>query len=72
MSVHPNLPEIGSFWHARDGRLMQVESWIRPVTYPENDYWAHVTVFNPTKRRTTCMTLAKFSNGFLMPNSDMS
>lgn len=68
MSTEPNLPAVGSEWRANDGRLMRVDEWVKPTSYPLDDYWARLTVLNPQKgmKRTSTMQLRQFGK-FLQP-----
>lgn len=67
------IPDIGSEWIARDGRLMRVEEVVIPVDAADMP-WAKLTVLNPTKgmRRKTEMSTANFGSdthfGFLRPH----
>lgn len=66
------IPEVGSKWRARDGRIMRVDEVIIPVC-PEDLPWAKLTVLNPSKgiRRHTAMSTANFGSdivsAFLRP-----
>jgi hypothetical protein len=65
------LPEIGSIWKAKDGRIMRVEAVIIPVR-DEDMPWAKLTVLNPEKgmRRKTAINTGAFGHlppAFLCP-----
>lgn len=68
------IPDIGSEWIARDGRVMRVEEVVIPVD-PADMPWAKVTVLNATKgmRRKTQMSTSNFSDAqwsaFLRPTT---
>lgn len=68
------IPEVGSEWYARDGRVMRVDEVIVPVR-PEDMPWAKMTVLNAGKRmrRKTSMSTANFGSdlisAFLRPRS---
>lgn len=56
------LPAIASLWEAKDGRILRVEGWTQPTTYPADDWWASCTVLNRQKgqRSRTDMGLGNF------------
>lgn len=61
-SQQPELPAIGSLWKANDGRILRVEEWTQPTTYPADDWWAKCTVMNRAKgqRAKTALSLGNF------------
>lgn len=66
---HPvGLAAINSVWLAADGRRMRVDQWIRPTFYPDDDYWARLTVLNPgyRQKKSTEMARSRFGT-FLQP-----
>lgn len=66
------IPEVGTVWKARDGRVMRVDEVIIPVLASDMP-WAKVTVLNAGKgmRRKTTMNTGNFDPGaFLQPHVD--
>lgn len=60
------IPEIGSEWLARDGRIMRVDDVVIP-TLAQDMPWAKLTVLNPRKgmRKRTTMSTANFGTEFV-------
>lgn len=69
------IPEVGSEWYARDGRVMRVDEVVVPVL-PQDMPWAKLTVLNAGKRmrRKTTMSTSCFgtdlATAFLRPRKD--
>lgn len=64
------IPEVGTTWRARDGRIMRVDEVVIPPDAADMP-WAKLTVLNPEKgmRRTTKMHTGNFDPcAFLQPH----
>lgn len=68
------VPEVGSEWYARDGRVMRVDEVVVPVD-PAAMPWCKMTVLNAGKRmrRKTQMSTGNFGSdlvsAFLRPRA---
>lgn len=69
------IPDVGSEWYARDGRVMRVDEVVIP-TDPADMPWCKMTVLNAGKRmrRRTTMSTNSFgtslATAFLRPRTD--
>lgn len=63
-NLPPHLPPIGSVWCDQTGRQLEIESWTRPLQYPQYNYWAICKVLNPqyNQRHHTQLLLDNFDN----------
>jgi len=68
------IPEVGTVWKARDGRVMRVEKVVIPVNAGDMP-WAKMTVLNPgpRMRRMTDLHTGNFDPGaFLQPYNEQT